>query len=110
MHSRRDFLKVSAGAAGASLLAACVAPGTEMAGGGAAVPKEQREGVMWGLQYDPHVEAYQRLSDLFASQGGGTFEVQPQAWPIPPKVIAALAAGTQPDVACIMGEQLTRPR
>jgi ABC-type glycerol-3-phosphate transport system substrate-binding protein len=62
---------------------------------------------MWGLQYDPHVEAYQRLSDLFAEQGGGTFEVQPQAWPIPPKVIAALAAGTQPDVACIMGEQLT---
>jgi len=26
MHSRRDFLKVSAGAAGAGLLAACVAP------------------------------------------------------------------------------------
>ncbi|MDE0200031.1 MAG: twin-arginine translocation signal domain-containing protein [Caldilineaceae bacterium] len=77
MHSRRDFLKVSVGAAGASLLAACVAPGTEMAGGVAAVPREQREGVMWGLQYDPHVEAYQRLSDLFASQGGGTFEVQP---------------------------------
>ena len=92
MYSRRDVLKISAGAAGAGLLAACVAPGMEMAGDGAAVPREQRQGVMWGLQYDPHVEAYQRLSDLFAEQGGGTFEVQPQAWPIPPKVIAALAA------------------
>ena len=104
--SRREALKVSAGAMGVSLLAACVAP-TAPAGDSAAMPKEQRQGVMWGLQYDPHVEAYQRLSDLFAEQGGGTFEVQPQAWPIPPKVIAGLAAGTQPDVACIMGEQLT---
>ena len=89
MFSRREVLRVSAGAMGVGLLAACVAP-TAPAGESAAMPKEQRQGVMWGLQYDPHVEAYQRLSDLFAEQGGGTFEVQPQAWPIPPKVIAAL--------------------
>ena len=106
MYSRRDVLRTTAGAMGVGLLAACAAP-TAPAGGSAAIPSEQRQGVLWGLQYDPHVEAYQRLADLFAEQGGGTFEVQPQAWPIPPKVIAALAAGTQPDVACIMGEQLT---
>ncbi|MCY4410020.1 MAG: extracellular solute-binding protein [Caldilineaceae bacterium] len=105
-YSRRDVLRTTAGVMGVGLLAACaapVAPGSE----GAAIPSEQRQGVLWGLQYDPHVAAYQRLADLFESQGGGTYEVQPQAWPIPPKVIAALAAGTQPDVACIMGEQLT---
>jgi len=106
LYSRREVLRTTAGAAGVGLLAACAAP-MAPAGESAAIPSEQRQGVLWGLQYDPHVEAYQRLADLFESQDGGTYEVQPQAWPIPPKVIAALAAGTQPDVACIMGEQLT---
>ena len=106
LYSRREVMRTTAGAMGVGLLAACAAP-MAPAGGEAAIPSEQRQGVLWGLQYDPHVEAYQRLADLFESQGGGTYEVQPQAWPIPPKVIAALAAGTQPDVACIMGEQLT---
>jgi hypothetical protein len=76
---------------GVGLLAACAAP-TAPGSESAAIPNDQRQGVLWGLQYDPHVAAYQRLADLFESQGSGTFEVQPQAWPIPPKVIAALAA------------------
>ncbi len=108
MYSRRDVLKTTAGAMGVGLLAACAAPLPQAGeGGSGAVPMEQQEGVLWGLQYDPHVEAYQRLADLFEQQQGAKVTVQPQAWPIPPKVIAALAAGTQPDVACIMGEQLT---
>ena len=110
MHSRRDFMRATAGAMSVGLLAACSAPQVvtqtvEVTPG--PVPLEDQEGVLWGLQYDPHVGAYNRLADMFRAQTGAKVTVQPQAWPIPPKVIAALAAGTQPDVACIMGEQLT---
>ncbi|MHB0857304.1 MAG: extracellular solute-binding protein [Anaerolineae bacterium] len=63
-----------------------------------------KQGVLWGLQYDPHVAAYQRLARLFSDQTGATLAVEPQAWPLETKLIAALAAGTQPDVCCIMGK------
>lgn len=62
---------------------------------------------MWGLQYDPHVAAYHRLADAFQKKTGATLSIQPQAWPLETKVIAALAAGTQPDFGCIMGKVLT---
>ncbi|MFM7582948.1 MAG: ABC transporter substrate-binding protein, partial [Caldilinea sp.] len=59
------------------------------------------------MEYDPHVETYQRLADMFKEQSGITLTVEPQAWPIETKLIAALAAGTQPDVICIMGKMCT---
>jgi len=65
---------------------------------------EGKKGRIWGLQYDPHVGAYQRLAALFNKRTGATLSVEPQAWPLETKLIAALAAGTQPDVACIMGK------
>jgi len=65
-----------------------------------------KEGVLWGLQYDPHVETYKRLAALFEKQTGAKLSVQPQEWPIETKVITAMAAGTAPDAACIMGKVL----
>ena len=111
--SRRTFLQFTAGAMGMGVLTACMpaapaAPAAqqETASGGAAAAPESQEGVLWGLQYDPHVETYKRLADLFKEQSGVTLAVEPQAWPLETKLIAALSAGTQPDVICIMGKVL----
>ena len=67
---------------------------------------EGKKGRLWGLQYDPHVATYNNLSILFRERTGALLAVEPQAWPLETKMIAALAAGTQPDVACIMGKML----
>jgi len=61
--------------------------------------------VMWGLQYDPHVEAYQRLAKLYNQRTGGEVIVQPQT-DLGTKAIAAIAAGTGPDVECWLGKNL----
>jgi len=105
--SRRDFLKAAATTAGTGVLATS---GLQMAitSTEAAVPAVragamESQGVLWGLQYDPHVAAYHRMADLFKKQHGVTIQVQPQAWPLDTKVISAIAAGTQPDVACLLG-------
>jgi hypothetical protein len=65
-----------------------------------------KKGRLWGLQYDPHVATYNNLAILFREHTGALLQVEPQAWPLETKMIAALAAGTQPDVACIMGKML----
>jgi ABC-type glycerol-3-phosphate transport system substrate-binding protein len=106
--SRRDFLKAAAGTVGAGAVAGA-GSGLLNAGQAQAAPRAVRTtrvssgGVLWGLQYDPHVAAYHRLADLFKKQTGATIQVAPQAWPLDTKLIAAAAAGTQPDVACILG-------
>jgi ABC-type glycerol-3-phosphate transport system substrate-binding protein len=106
--SRRDFLKAAAGTVGAGAVAGAGA-GLLNAGRAEAAPRTVRTarlssgGVLWGLQYDPHVAAYHRLVDLFKKQTGATLQVAPQAWPLDTKLIAAAAAGTQPDVACVLG-------
>jgi ABC-type glycerol-3-phosphate transport system substrate-binding protein len=121
--SRREFLRLTTITLGASALAACAAPasqvqvakdavtvkGTVMAAGtvapAAAVPAAgSKAGVLWGLQYDPHVETYNRLAKLFETKTGMTLKVEPQAGDLGAKVLAALAANTQPDVVCIMGK------
>ncbi|MEO7911647.1 MAG: substrate-binding domain-containing protein [Roseiflexaceae bacterium] len=120
--SRRSFLKTAAGAVGVGLLASCGGtPATPQSGdstgqdpaaaaptAAAAAPSGalEAEGVLWGLKYDPHVEAYKRLADLFQKKNGSTIRVEPQEWPLETKIIAALSAGTQPDVVCIMGKVL----
>jgi ABC-type glycerol-3-phosphate transport system substrate-binding protein len=125
--SRRDFLRATAGVLGLGVLAACgSAPATPStgdagadtgaSGNGEAEPtvaagtssggSVEGEAVLWGLKYDPHVEAYNRLANLYKTQTGATLRVEPQEWPIETKMIAALAAGTAPDVACIMGKVL----
>lgn len=112
--NRRAFLQITASSLGLGLLAACApssapapaAPAGEQPTGEsqAAPAAEVGEGVLWGLQYDPHVEAYNRLADLYREQSGVSLRVEPQAWPLEAKLIAALSAGTQPDVICIMGK------
>lgn len=106
--SRRKFLQFTAGAIGVSALAACMpsAPSQPAAQqeAGAAPAAAATEGVFWGLQYDPHVEAYNRLAKLYEEKSGSKLRVEPQAWPLETKLIAALSAGTQPDVICIMGK------
>jgi len=68
----------------------------------------EAEGVLWGLQYDPHVAAYGRLAELFKQQTGSTLRIEPQAGAdLVSKFIAALSAGTQPDAYCLIGNQLT---
>ncbi|MBX3012243.1 MAG: extracellular solute-binding protein [Caldilineaceae bacterium] len=107
--SRRTFLHFTAGALGVSALAACMPSSSpppaaqQEAASGAAAP-ESTTGTLWGLQYDPHVATYNRLADLFKEQSGITLAVEPQGWPLETKLIAALSAGTQPDVICIMGK------
>jgi ABC-type glycerol-3-phosphate transport system substrate-binding protein len=109
--SRRTFLRALAGTVGVGIVTACMpsGPAAPAAGGeaeeAAAQPQAATEqGVFWGLQYDPHVETYKRLANLFQEKTGGVLVVEPQAWPLETKLIAALSAGTQPDVICIMGK------
>lgn len=111
--SRRSFLRLSGFAVVGGALAACApaAPAQESAGEEAAAAEqpagiEGREYILWGLQYDPHVERYHMLADAFEEKTGAKAVVEPQAWPLETKVISAMAAGTVPDVTCIMGKQL----
>jgi ABC-type glycerol-3-phosphate transport system substrate-binding protein len=76
------------------------------AAGAASGALRGQQGILWGLQYDPHVETYNRLSKLFEEKTGAKLAVQPQPWPLETKVLAALAAGNAPDVGCIMGKVL----
>ena len=61
--------------------------------------------LLWGLQYDPHIERYRILAQTFSDHTGATVEVQPQGWPLDQKIMTALALGTGPDVVCWMGVQ-----
>ena len=56
--------------------------------------------MLWGLKYDPHIRAYQRMVDMFNSRTGAQMTVEPIDPDLAPKFVAALAAGTQPDVMC----------
>jgi ABC-type glycerol-3-phosphate transport system substrate-binding protein len=61
-----------------------------------------QEMLLWGLQYDPHVERYGLLAETFEKRTGAKVEVQPQPSPFEAYMTAA-AAGTPPDCMCMMG-------
>jgi ABC-type glycerol-3-phosphate transport system substrate-binding protein len=65
-----------------------------------------REYVIWGLEYDPHIDAYRRLAERFKEFTGAEYTIEPQGWPIEDKIITGMAAGIVPDVVCIMGRQI----
>lgn len=65
-----------------------------------------RELLIWGLNYDPHVETYHRLAGLFAGYTGCTFTVEAVDWPIEVQIVTGMAAGLVPDVVCIMGQRI----
>lgn len=130
--SRREFLTASAGALGAGVLAACapqtivetvvvekevekvveqtvevetIVEQTVEVPVSAGASFEGREGVLWGISYEYHVKAYERCVALFEKQTGGTFRIEPEAGS--DNFIAAVAAGSPPDVECLMGEACT---
>jgi len=119
--SRRAFLQLAGTSLVGGIVAAC-APTAPAPAAPAAKPAEQKpaateapkqapaapaagskEFVLWGLQYDPHVEAYKRIAEGFEKKTGYKANIQPQAWPLETKLLAAITAGTQPDVVCVMG-------
>lgn len=111
--SRRSFLRLSGVAIVGGALAACApaAPAQDSMGDESAAAEqpaglEGRTYTFWGLQYDPHVERYHMLADAFEEETGAQAVIEPQGWPLETKVISAMAAGTVPDVTCIMGKQL----
>jgi ABC-type glycerol-3-phosphate transport system substrate-binding protein len=107
--SRRDFLKAAAGTVGAGALAATgLQTATKPAAAATAATAVRAGGIeptgtMWGLNYLPHVQAYHRMADLFKKKYGSTITVQPQPYGYT-SLIAAIAAGTQPDVVCQNGQ------
>ena len=110
--SRRRFLAVSGAAMAVAASAAPALAGRRPLAGSARRTSDQavdlpdlsgRTGVLWGLKYDPHVEAYQRMSDAFREKTGATLSVEPIEPDLAPKFLAAMAAGTQPDIMCYYG-------
>ncbi|MHB0857217.1 MAG: extracellular solute-binding protein [Anaerolineae bacterium] len=132
--NRREFLRVSAAVIGASTLAACqpqvvekivketvevekvvekevekVVEQTVVVEVEAAPAKavlEGQVGTLWGISYEHHVKAYERCANLFKQQTGAELKIEPEAGD--QKFIAALAAGTPPDVECLMGVGCTQ--
>ena len=126
--TRRQFVVGAGLAAVGTAIAACI-PGASSTGpsaaatsaGASAAPSASaaasvlpslagQQGVLWGLKYDPHVAAYQRMVDVFNQKTGAKLTVVPidpgAAGPpgtLAQQFLAATAAGTQPDVMCIYG-------
>jgi len=107
--NRRAFLKAAAQAAGASTVAVAGLDtlGSVKAASAAVRASSPLQGTLWGIQYPPHVDAYKRLAALFKQQTGGTITVAPIAGDLFTKIIASTAAGTQPDLACVIGVAAT---
>jgi maltose-binding protein MalE len=98
--SRRDFLKAAAGTLGVGVGATTgLGAGIKAATAVAAVRTAAIEpkGVLWGLNYSPHIAAYHKMVDLFKAKYGSTITIQPQPGGYT-ALIAAIAAGTQPDL------------
>jgi ABC-type glycerol-3-phosphate transport system substrate-binding protein len=100
--SRRSFLRLTGVVMAGGALAACAPAGTQ-APGAAPAAETSKEFIFWGLQYDPHVDRYNALATAFEEKTGNKAIIQPQAWPLETKLLAAITAGTQPDVVCVMG-------
>jgi len=123
--SRRTFLVAAGATAGAAVLAsalpAAAGQRSNLARGArtsdqSAPPLPDltgQTGVLWGLKYDPHVAAYQRMADAFNKKTGAQVTVVPiDPGPTGPPgalgatYLAAVAAGTQPDVMCYYGASM----
>src|SRR5262245_13006928 len=79
-------------------------PAAPAAAPAAAAAVKGKQGVLWGLQYDPHVERYNLLTEDFEKKAGAKMAVQPQSGDLAGKLLAAVAAGTGPDNYCFIGK------
>ncbi|HEV8639382.1 MAG TPA: extracellular solute-binding protein [Chloroflexota bacterium] len=114
--TRRSFLAALGATVPMQIAAACAptpppaptpAPSKSAEKPAAAVPvATKKKLVVWGLQYDPHIDRYNALKAAFEQKSGAEIEVQAQPWPLETKVIAATASGTQPAIGSIMGVRL----
>jgi len=123
--SRRRFLIVAGATATAAVVASAL-PAAASRGTTARAGKRTSDqsapplpdltgqtGVLWGLKYDPHVAAYQRMVDAFNKKTGAQLTVVPvDPGPSGPPgalgatFLAAVASGTQPDVMCYYGASM----
>lgn len=94
--SRRDFLRISAIAAGSLALAACAAPAAPSAGGGEAMSSEASKIVWWfgWGNLEPAVETIKGLESFQEHVGGAELEIK--AGGVTEPLMAALAAGEPP--------------
>ncbi len=101
--SRRTFLKRAAAIAGVGVVASV---GHAITTRPSAVRSGQleRSGTLSGFAYQPHLDAFRRLADLFKQETGSTVVVQPQQAPGATQLLTSMAAGTQPDIACILAQ------
>ena len=100
--SRRTFIKGAAAVAGAAVAAGI---GHAITSRPPAVRTQRLEphGTLSGFAYDPHLAAFHRMASLFKHETGSTITVQPQPAPGATQLLSALSAGTQPDIACVLG-------
>ncbi|MBI2940007.1 MAG: extracellular solute-binding protein [Chloroflexi bacterium] len=82
------------------------APATAQAAAAPSANIRGKQGTLWGLKYDPHVETYNQLVAAFEKKTGAKLTVEPQAGDVVGAVVAAIAAGAPPDVHCLMGKAL----
>lgn len=101
--SRRAFLKLAGVSVAGSIVVACAPAAAPAPGSAPAAEGGSKEFTFWGLQYEPHVDRYNALATAFEKKTGYKANIQPQAWPLETKLLAAIAADNQPDVVCVMG-------
>jgi len=128
--TRRTVL-LSMGASAAALLAACASPPSSATQSATTAPAavqpaanqpaaaaaagnpspniQGKQALLWGLQYDPHIETYNKLAAAFEKKTGAKLTVQGGAGSsidLAVKIPAAIAAGNGPDIACLLGKRL----
>lgn len=106
MLTRRDFLRVSAAAAGLAL-AACApaaAPSTEPGAGGDAPAAESTQIAYWTFWADRWGEFQQQIVDSYNAENSDGIQVEMLIVPwgeLPTKLLTAVSAGNPPDFSII---------
>jgi len=108
--NRRTFLKTTGTVAGASLLAACVAPAAPAAEQAAAEEPMAEDGsvAMWSMSFPPHEWMMGAAIEVFQEAGerGFTLDYQPQPGQYGAKLRAAMSADEAPDLFVMHGTAL----
>jgi ABC-type glycerol-3-phosphate transport system substrate-binding protein len=65
-----------------------------------------KEYKFWGLQFDPHIAAYERLAASFEELTGAKATIEPQS-NVSASLLTAIATGDPPDVICAKGDMVS---